>query len=162
MNQVVNLFWTILCFIPVITYWLSAGRLLWCFIFIGLSVLSLLIPLKHLQLSHNPKFYESLGVRFARKFVQQGEYVNRFIRKTNPNYRIVKHKANAAQYLKTTVMYERFHLMCFIYFVLTAIHALITGQYLLLALILIANIIYNVYPILLQQYNRTRIARFIK
>jgi hypothetical protein len=159
MNQVVNLFWTILCFIPLITYWITAGRLLWCFIFIGLSMLSLLLPLKYLHLSNSPTFYEAWGVRFIRKFVQQGEYVNRFIRKSNPNYRIVKHKSNAAQYLKTTLMYERFHFLCFVFFIATAIHALISGHYLLVIIILIANVIYNVYPMLLQQYNRARIVR---
>lgn len=159
MNQAVNFFWTILCFAPVVAYWVASGALLWCFIFIGISVMSQLIPGRLLQLSTNPKWYEGLGVKFIRKFVQHGEYVNRMIRKTQPGYGIIKHKANAAQYLKTIVMYERFHLICFILFLLTTIHSLINHYDVLAFLMLGANIIYNICPILLQQYNRARVLK---
>jgi hypothetical protein len=162
MNQVVNLFWTIVCFIPLITYWSIAGRLFWCFVFIGISVLSLVLPISRLQLSLNPRFYKSLGVKFIRKFVQHGEYINKLHRKIQPHYRVVKDKTGAAQYMKTIMMYERFHFMCFVFFLLTAIHALISMYYTLSIIILIANVMYNIYPILLQQYNRARIARFIR
>ncbi|MEN0056532.1 MAG: hypothetical protein AAGC65_22840 [Mucilaginibacter sp.] len=162
MNQVVNLFWTIVCFIPIITYWSVTGQLLWCFIFLGISVLSQVLPFSRLQLSSQPKFYERLGVKFIRKFVQHGEYINKFHQKRQPHYRIVKDKVSAARYLKTIMMYERFHFMCFVFFLLTAIHALINWHYSLFIIIIIANVIYNVYPMLLQQYNRARIARFIK
>jgi len=162
MNQVVNLFWTIVCFIPIIIYWATAGHLLWCFIFISISVLSQTLPLNRLQLSHNPKFYERLGIKFIRKFVQHGEYVNTLKRKAKPHYSVVNNRTGAAQYMKTIVMYERFHFICFVFFLSTAIHALVTGHYLLFMVILIANVIYNIYPMLLQQYNRVRIARLIK
>jgi hypothetical protein len=162
MNQVVNLFWTIVCFIPLITYWSITGHLLWCFIFIGISVLSQALPFGRLQLSSNPRFYESLGVKFIRKFVQHGEYINKLYRKAQPHYRVVKDKAGAAQYMKTIMMYERFHFMCFVFFLSTAVHALISSHYMLFIIIFIANVMYNIYPMLLQQYNRARIARFIK
>jgi hypothetical protein len=158
MNQAVNFFWTILCFIPVITYWAIAGALLWCIIFIGISVASQLFPARLLQLSSNPKFYESLSIKFIRKFVQHGEYINRLTRKAKPNYRVVKDKANAVQYLKTVMMYERFHFLCFVFFSLTAIHAIVNSHYTLFTIIMIANVIYN----MLQQYNRARIIRLVR
>jgi hypothetical protein len=148
MNQAVNFFWTILCFIPVIAYWFAANSLLWCFIFIGISVVSQFLPVSQMQLSRNPRFYENFGVKFVRKFVQ--------------NYRIIKSKANAVQYMKTIMMYERYHFICFVFLSLTAIYALITSHYTLSVLILIANIIYNIYPILLQQYNRARVSKLMK
>jgi hypothetical protein len=162
MNQAVNFFWTILCFIPVIAYWFAANSLLWCFIFIGISVVSQFLPVGQIQLSHNPRFYENFGVKFIRKFVQNGEFINRLIRKAKPNYRIIKSKANAMQYMKTIKMNERYHFICFVFFSLTAMYALITSHYTLSMLVIIANIIYNIYPILLQQYNRARVSKLMK
>jgi hypothetical protein len=161
MNQAINFFWTILCFIPVIAFWRGAD-IFWLYIFIGISVVSLLLPAKLLQLSRNPKFYESLGVKFIRKLVQSGDYANRLIRRKNPQYKLIKNKANVAQYMRTIIMYERYHFLCFIFFLLTTIYALIHLRYVFVMLIIISNIIYNVCPILLQQYNRARVLKLSK
>ncbi|MBD1383810.1 hypothetical protein IDJ75_00850 [Mucilaginibacter rigui] len=162
MNQAINFFWTILCFIPVIGFWMAANSTQLLYVLILLSFLSLLIPAKVLQLSHSPKFYEALGVKFIRKLVQNGEYATRFIRKNNPQYKLIKDKANAAAYMRTIVMYERYHLLCFTFFLLSAIYAIITMHYAFFVIIMLANIIYNISPILLQQYNRARVLKLNK
>jgi hypothetical protein len=158
MNQAVNLFWTILCFTPVVAVWVSQYSVLW-FFFLITSVLSQLFPSALLQLSREPKFYERMGVKFIRKFVQNGQYVSRYLRKGNPGYRVVTNKASALQYQNTVLMYERFHLICFLFFLMTAVYAVIKSQIELAIIVTVANIIYNVYPILLQQYNRARLQR---
>lgn len=157
MNQAINFFWTILCFIPVIGFWIGAGLSLYFYIFAGLGFVTLIIPARLLQLSDSPKFYEGLGVRFIRNFVQNGQWINRHIRKSNPNYKLVKDRILAVKYMQTVVMYERYHRMCFVFFLLTAFYAIILQQYALFCAISVANIIYNICPILLQQYNRARI-----
>jgi hypothetical protein len=162
MNQAINFFWTILCFIPVIGFWMAANSMQLLYILILLSFLSLLIPAKVLQLSRNPKFYEVLGVKFIRKLVQNGEYANRFIRKNNPQYKLIKDKAHAAAYMRTTIIYERYHFLCFTFFLLSAIYAIITMHYAFFSIIMFANIIYNISPILLQQYNRARVLKLNK
>lgn len=161
MNQAINFFWTILCFIPVVAFWLGAD-LFWLYVFIGVSMISLLLPARVLQLSGNPKFYEGLGVKFIRKLVQNGEYANRLIRKANPRYKLIKDKAHAAQYMRTIIMYERYHFMCFIFFLLTAVYAFIDRYYGFFAFIIMADLVYNVSPILLQQYNRARVLKLNK
>jgi hypothetical protein len=161
MNQAINFFWTIICFIPVIAFWMTADTF-WLYIFIGISVVSLLLPAKLLQLSRNPKFYEILGVKFIRKLVQNGEYANRLIKRKNPHYKLIKDRAHATHYMRTIIMYERYHFLCFIFFMLTAVYALINQHYIFSTLILIANIIYNVCPILLQQYNWARVLKLSK
>lgn len=103
-----------------------------------------------------------MGVKFIRKFVQNGQYVSRHLRKGNPDYKVIKNKATALQYQNTIVMYERFHLICFIFFVFTAAYALLGSQFTLAIIVLSANIIYNIYPILLQQYNRARLLRVLR
>jgi len=159
MNQAVNFFWTILSFIPVIVFWAVSGNMMWCYVFSGFSLLGLIVPLKWLQLSDDPKFYQKLGIRLVKKFVQNGDYANRLARRSNPGHRIIKSKTSAAQYAKITVMYERYHLFCFVFFLATAVLAAIKQHYTLLIFIILANVIYNVYPMLLQQYNRARLLR---
>jgi hypothetical protein len=161
MNQAINFFWTIICFIPVIAFWMDADTF-WLYIFIGVSVVSLLLPAKLLQLSNDPKLYEGLGVKFIRKLVQGGDYANKLIRRKDPQYKLIKNKASVAQYMRTIIMYERYHFLCFIFFLLTAAYALIHLHYGFFMLIILANIIYNVCPILLQQYNRARVLKLSK
>jgi hypothetical protein len=161
MNQAVNFFWTILCFTPIIGFWAAANSMLLCYIFIGVSVVSMLLPSRYLQLSNNPKFYEGIGVRLIRNFVQNGDLINRIIRKNNAQYKVIKSKATAVKYMQTVVMYERYHFVCFIFFLLTAAYAIIVAQYSFALIVIIANIIYNTCPILLQQYNRARLARLM-
>jgi hypothetical protein len=162
MNQAINFFWTILCFIPVIIFWILTNPAPYCYIFLLISILFQLVPLKVLQLSNNPAFYERLGVKFIRKFVQNGQYINSYIRHSNPGYKVVKHRKSASKYIKTAVMYERYHLICFVCFLLTAAYALALNSIWFFLLISLANVIYNISPILLQQYNKARINRMLK
>jgi hypothetical protein len=162
MNHAVNFFWTILGFTPVIGFWVAANSMRLCYIFIGISILSLLLPARYLQLSSDPKFYEGLGVKLIRKLVQNGELINKFIRKNNPQHTIIKGKTNALQYMQTVAMYERYHFMCFVFFLLTIVYTIIKAQYSFTLIIIIANIIYNISPILLQQYNRARLAKLTR
>lgn len=162
MNQLINFFWTILGFAAVVTYWFSAGLSAWFYLFLIVSITPAFLPQKvanHLQLSGNTKFYERFGIRFIRKFVQHGDFANRLARRNDPRYRVMLKNTTPASYLKTVMMYERYHLMCLIFFLLTSVRVLVRGNYLLFLLIAISNILYNFYPILLQQYNRVRILR---
>jgi hypothetical protein len=162
MNHAVNFFWTILGFTPVIGFWVAANSMRLCYIFIGISIVSLLLPARYLQLSNNPKFYVGLGVKLIRKFVQNGDVINKSIRKNNPQHTVIKGRTNALKYMHTVVMYERYHYMCFIFFLLTIVYAIIKAQYAFTLIIIIANIIYNICPLLLQQYNRARLAKLIQ
>ncbi|WP_121812327.1 glycosyl-4,4'-diaponeurosporenoate acyltransferase CrtO family protein [Mucilaginibacter kameinonensis] len=162
MNQLINFFWTILGFAAVVAYWVSAGLSALFYLFLIASIIPAILPQKvadHLQLSSNTKFYERFGIRFIRKFVQHGDFANRLERRNDPQYRVMRQSAIPASYLKTVMMYERYHLMCFIFFLLTSVIAVIKGYYLQFLLITISNIFYNFYPMLLQQYNRVRILK---
>jgi len=163
-NQFINFFWTILCFIPVLIYWFG-NYSYWLYVFILFSLIIALLPgsiFRHFQLSSNRKFYERLGVKFIQQFVQNGTLINRTIRKNNPDYKLIKDRAQAQQYLNTINMYERYHVLCFVFFTLTFIHALISQRYIIAVLVLVANIIYNVCPILIQQYNKLRVMRILR
>ena len=162
MNQAINFFWTILCFIPVIAVWVRSYSGFYLWIVIGISAISLLIPTKWLQLSADPHFYQSLGVRFIRRFVQNGDYAKRHLRSQQRQYKAITTKTRATAYLGTVKMYERYHLYCFTFFLITTFYAVETYQHTLAVVVVISNIIYNILTILLQQYNRARITQLNK
>jgi hypothetical protein len=163
LNQIINLFWTIACFIPIGWYWglyLAEKRSHWILIMvIILSMLVYLLPAKWLDiltLSKQRKTYEKLGLKSFRYFVQNGTLVNR-LKSKQKRYGIIHNREHAIGYLQAIAMQERFHYCCLILFTLTTICAFMTNRPLLGTVVLLSNILYNIFPILLQQYNRLRI-----
>lgn len=162
MNQFINFFWTVLGFAAVLCYWTATGLSAWFYLFIVLSIIPAFLPQRffyRIQLSDSTKLYERLGLRFIRKFVQHGDFANRHARKNNPAYYGMLKSVEPKKYLSTIMMYERYHFICLIFFLLTCGMAMIQERYLMALLILISNVVYNVFPILLQQYNRIRVLR---
>ena len=161
LNQLINFFWTILFFAPVLLFWINEGINLYFYLSIAFALILGILPekiLNRLMLSSNRKFYERLGVRFIRNFVQNGDAVKAM---TNTRNRFIIHGVfQAQQYLKTIAMYERFHWICFTFFLFTAIRCFFTGNFKLGLAISAANVLYNLSTILLQQYNKIRIKNF--
>jgi hypothetical protein len=159
-NQLLNFFWTALCFLPVLVYWIPRGADIWLYGSAAFSIVSGLVPerfFKRLQISRRPRFYEKSGVRTIRKFVQHGDLINRLYRQQSPGYKITGDVRRMKGYLKTIAMYERYHFMCCVFFLCTAIFGLSERRFLLALLIMVSNVLYNIFPIFLQQYNRIRI-----
>ena len=159
-NQFINLFWTALFFTPVLWFWMKEGINLYFFIYLVMAFLVGILPgkiLKLLLLSSNSKFYEKLGVKHIRKFVQNGDMVNAMTDKQKNTS--IKGRVQAQQYLKTIAMYERFHWICFTFFLFTAVSCFLKGYLILGIAVTAANLLYNLGSILLQQYNSVRIKR---
>jgi hypothetical protein len=160
LNQLINFFWTILCFTPVIWFWKKEGINGYFYSFIVAALLTGAVPKKILDLlmlSSGRRLYENLGVRQVRKFVQNGDVIRRIAGKQK--HFIINDVAQARRYLKTIAMYERFHWVCCIFFLLTALLCFIEGEWEFGFIILLANLVYNLFAILLQQYNKIRIKR---
>ncbi|HEX3074275.1 MAG TPA: hypothetical protein VHP30_11745, partial [Ignavibacteriales bacterium] len=103
-----------------------------------------------------PKFYERFGVKTVRRFVQDGDIAAGRLRTGG---RVIMNKARAQKYLNTIEMYERYQFLCLIFFLLTSLHVAANGRIAAALIIAACNVIYNVYPILLQQYNKARILK---
>lgn len=159
LNHIINIFWTALAFVPVIIYWYHTG-INNLFIFsVIISVLSAFIPgtiLKKIQFTRNKKTYENSGILFFRKFVQHGDYARK---KTGA---IIKNRGDVKKYIQTMEMNLRYHLSALVFIFFSMIHALINKELEWAFLFLVINLLYNVYPILLQQYNTIRIKSFLK
>jgi len=158
LNQLINSFWTVLSFTPVVWFWIKDGINLYFYLSLEISVIIGVLPekiYKLLTLSSRRNVYEKLGVKQIRKLVQNGTVVNAV---TNNQKRfVVTGVSQAKQYLTTIAMYERFHWVCFTFFLLTGIRCFWVGDFKLGLLITATNILYNVCSILLQQYNKLRI-----
>jgi hypothetical protein len=163
-NQLLNFFWTILGFSAVLIYWLSNPTYPWLYLILLVSFLTLLLPSRYYTISKSKIIYERLGVKTVKRFVQDGDLVNKLFGSTSSNTKAKPARAtkNLNQYLRSLIMYERFHFLCFIFFLLTAIQGIKNGDYQISIFILISNIFYNFYPIILQQYNRLRILKLLK
>ena len=163
LNQIINFFWTTVCFTPVFWFWFQEGiDNIYFYVFLGASLLFGALPEKILNkftLSADKKVYERYGVKFIRKFVQNGDIVNS--RTNGLGAPSIKGKAKARNYLKTIAMYERYHWICLIFFLLTTIYDFLNGYLLFGFSILAANFLYNIIPIFLQQYNKIRIKKIV-
>jgi hypothetical protein len=168
LNQIINLFWTLLSFATVVVYWgqyfAEKRSPLILIVSVVISILIYAIPtrwLRKLTISNDKKMYERIGVKLLLYVVQNGTLVNRIQRKYYKKPGIIHNRKQVQDYLKTIVMQEKFHYCCFTLFLLSAISAFSTGKPGVALLIMLCNILYNVYPILLQQYNRLRIQKLL-
>lgn len=150
LNQVFNIGWTILGFLPVYYFWFLHG-IHWPFFTLALvSLGACLLPetlFRNLEISSDLRVYRRLGVKFVRRFAQDGDF--------QPG-------TGVRAYLNKIRMFERYHFCCLIFFQASSVYACYFEQYLLAFLIFFCNILYNVFPILLQQYNRIRITKILK
>lgn len=148
-NALINIVWTIIGFFPLCLFWYHAGINFSFYTFLLISFLAGCLPNRtyiQLHISKDIKIFEKLGVRFARSFMQTGEF--------NKN-----RGKGIKVYLKKLSMFERYHYICFVFFQATAFYACFNQKFLLALLITCSNLIYNIYPIFVQQYNKIRILK---
>ena len=104
--------------------------------------------------------YQALGVRVFKKFVPFGDYwILMFNKIFSKEIRLLKSKENAIVWVIFTIAVELLHSVAFFIMIWLAIKHLINEEYLRLLRTLVFNLIINVYPILVQRYNRFRIIK---
>lgn len=103
------------------------------------------------------RLYELMGIRFFKRVVPNGDYINRINRRFEPNYRIIGDKASIFEYEANTRLAERCHLISLILVIPSAIYALALGWNQFALWLLLPNIPLHLYPVLLQRYTRARI-----
>lgn len=163
-NTAPNILWSVLNFLPVSIFCYRFVELNMLLTFLTISFLTVLLPisfLHKLQLSNRVSAYKSLGVHWINKFTQNGEIINRMIRKRFPEYRVVSgRKPSIKKLVGQTYMFEKFHVLLFTFFTFITGLAIIMQYPGWVLIITITNVIYNVYPCLLQQYIRLKLLNF--
>ncbi|WP_316832106.1 hypothetical protein [Pedobacter aquatilis] len=158
-NQLINFFWTLIAFFPIIVLWNQHWHIGY---FITISCLSILIgftPLSYFVISKTTKSYQKIGVGHVLLFVQDGKIAKRFAGKNRKN---LTAKLNIKSLILRTVVQERFHLVCLFFFLGSMSYAMALKLFYLSIWLLITNIFYNFYPVLLQQYIRLRLKKINK
>lgn len=149
-----------LAFAPVMAFWLAVGPGMILFALIALSLIVLFLPdriYQQIQLSDRKRHYESIGVKFFRKFTQDGDLVTKVLSKGQGLLRISHVKREIPKLKKKIEAYERYHYTCLVFFLLTTFYAMVRADFAIALMIMIVNVLYNLYPILLQQYNKLRV-----
>jgi hypothetical protein len=157
-----SVFWSIFNLIPISIYcYQLPDRKLFYWI-LGLSFFGYILPnafFDRIQLSNHTTFYKKIGIKIIRKFAQEGDFINKLIRKKYANYKVIPTQKSAHRYYSKTYHFEKFHFHLFLIFLAITIIAIAKKDFLWALLITFNNIIFNVYPNLLQQYNRIRLSR---
>lgn len=159
-NQLINIGWTLLGFAPVLVFWVKYYQPQLLLLFVVLSLLPFLIPASVLQkfiICRQRSWYIRTGVKIAQGFTQNGAYINRWLRRSAPAYSVIGSRKDLKSYRVQMLIFEKYHLACFVFFNLSLFLALIRQELVLSMLILALNILYNVYPILIQHYNKLRL-----
>jgi hypothetical protein len=134
----------------------------WLWAFVVASVLAMMVPaaiLRYLELSSTIKTYRKLGVHWVNHFVQHGTLINHLLRRTYPEHRRMLSRTRTTYLLQSTYVQERFHWAALLFFLLTSLYGITHGYPGWALPITITNVVYNLYPIWLQQYIRVRMNR---
>jgi len=85
------------------------------------------------------------------------------MKKKFPGYRTINYEGlSINKLLRQTYMFEKFHFIMFAFFVLITAYALVKHHFLWAVIISITNVLYNIYPNLLQQYIRLKLRLYKK
>jgi hypothetical protein len=165
-NMVPNVVWSVLNLVPVSVYCYNQVPHKLLYVFIAASVIPGFFPnsfFESIQVGRTTRIYKRMGVAFVNKFAQNGTIINHLVKKKFPNYKMIRHQRSSVnKLLQQTYMFEKFHFIMFVFFILITAYALIKNHFLWAIIISASNLVYNVYPNLLQQYVRVKLMLYKK
>lgn len=165
-NMIPNLIWSIISLLPISVFCYTLVNLKLFYLFLAISIVPLFLPnsfFDKIQIGNSPSIYKKLGVPVFNKFSQNGDIINGFIRKKFPEYKVVNfQRSSINRLIQQTYIFEKFHSMMFVFFCLSTGYAIIKNYMEWGIIILITNLIYNIYPNLLQQYIRLKLRTYAK
>jgi hypothetical protein len=107
----------------------------------------------------NGRFYEGLGVKAIRALVSNGDLINRFVRRRFPGYRVYAFAKRIDKVTKDGRSNELSHLISFGGGLVVPVYAWRIGWTDWAVWLTLANLLVNLYPVLVQRYTRARIEK---
>jgi hypothetical protein len=160
-NMVPNVIWSALNLAPIAIFCYTLLDRRFLYAFITVSIIPIFFPnsfFNKLQLGKTIRVYKKLGVGFVNRVTQNGAAINNLMRRKFPGYKtVIYQRSSINKLLQQTYMFEKFHFCMFLFFTLTMVYALIKYHFLWGLIIAITNVLYNIYPNLLQQYIRLKL-----
>ena len=105
------------------------------------------------------RVYELLGVRFYRRWMMNGDYMNRIARRFVPGYRVITNSDSMRKFEAQARRHEKGHLMWFFITALAGAYAAALGSTALAACLFLSSLLVHLYPMMLQRYTRARMYR---
>jgi hypothetical protein len=165
-NMLPNIFWSVICLLPLTVFCYTLLPPVWFFVFLVLGFVPVFLPnsfFDKMQVGKTTVVYKRLGVEMVNRLAQNGELVNRQVRKKFPGYQAVTPQhASVHKRIQQTYVYEKFHFLLFVFFTLSMLYALGKEYFGWAAVLLVTNLFYNVYPNLLQQYIRLKLKAYAR
>ena len=165
-NMIPNVAWSVLNLVPISIYCYNAVDHKSLYISIALSIIPGFFPnsfYDRIQIGRTTRPYKRLGVALVNKLAQNGAIINRLIKKKFPGHKMIIHERSSVnKLLKQTYMFEKFHFIMFVFFILITFYALLKNHFWWAIIITITNVLYNIYPNLLQQYIRLKLRLYKK
>ena len=156
-----NLLWTAVFVVPVAIFCYTFVTPKIIYLLLGGSCIPIFFPnsfFDRIQASRNSQWYRKVGVRYINTFAQSGGLVNKLLKKKFPGYKTVSGtRASIRKHYYQTYLFEKFHFSLFLFFAFMTIHAGSHGYWYWVLILTISNLLYNVYPNLLQQYIRVKL-----
>ena len=160
-NMIPNVVWSLINLVPISIYCYNSVDHRSLYIFIALSIVPGFFPnsfYDRIQLGRTPRIYKRLGVSVVNKLAQNGTIINRLVRKKFPSYKMIAYQRSSVnRLLQQTYMFEKFHFIMFVFFILITLYALFKRHFWWAIIISVTNLLYNIYPNLLQQYIRLKL-----
>jgi hypothetical protein len=159
-NMIPNLLWTALFLIPIAIFCYTFIPLKTIYILLGVSLIPIFFPNSFfdcIQLSRNAHWYKKTGIKYINRFIQNGSLLNKILRKKYPDFKVVSTKASIKKQYYQTYFFEKFHFTLFLFFTIVTIYAGMQGHFYWVLILTISNLLYNIYPNLLQQYIRVKL-----
>lgn len=165
-NMLANLFWSVPSLLPLTVYCYRYVSLNLLFLFLVPALLFLFLPnhlFNKMQAAKATFFYKRIGVDLVNCFSQNGAVIHRLLKKRFPAYKAVRYSQDSIKRLVSqSYVYEKFHFAAAVFFTLLTLQAFTTNLFGWATVLTLINVVYNVYPILFQQYVRLKLGLFSK
>ncbi|WP_263385717.1 glycosyl-4,4'-diaponeurosporenoate acyltransferase CrtO family protein [Granulicella arctica] len=158
-NALLNVFWSLLGIAPVFVFCNQFMARPLIYGFVAASFLAYAIPAKllaYVQLSSRSGPYRFLRVHLLVRVTQDRRSLAS-LRHRPIDTAWFRHRETLEKMIRVTIGRERFHLAMVIFFLLATGYAVLRGLLGWSLLLCISNLIYNLYPMWLQQYIRIRV-----
>ena len=160
-NMIPNLFRSIIFFAPPAWFCYAFVPVKSLYILLGISLFAIFLPnsfFDFIQLSRSSHLYKKIGVKYVNLVAQNGSFLNKVLRKKYPGFKtVLTSRTSIQKQYNQTYFFEKFHFSLFLFFVTITVIAIMKQQYWWVLDLTISNLLYNVYPNLLQQYVRVKL-----
>lgn len=109
------------------------------------------------------KFYEIIGVTQFKKIVPLGDFwINLYNRVSKKKLCLITSRENAVVWLIFTIAVECMHIIGFLISLNFIVRYNLESEYMQVLKTVLSTIVINIYPIMVQRYNRVRILKIFK